>query len=69
MILWFCFFFQITSSMKYQSLASIDENVVNTGNFLEEIINSSVKNKCLEAFRDCQEIILWLKDFTKSKLH
>ena len=55
--------------MKYQSLASIDENVVNTGNFLEEIINSSVKNKCLEAFRDCQEIILWLKDFTKSKLH
>lgn len=63
------FFFQITLSMKDQSLASIDEKVVNTGNFLEEIINSQVRNECLEAFRDCQAIILWLKDFTKSKLH
>ena len=60
------FFLKLSQSMKDQSLATIDSNLIDTGYFLEEIVNDSQKNKCLQTFRDCQQIISWLKKFTKS---
>ncbi len=54
--------------MKDQALKSIDEKLVKTGHFLEEIICDPAKSECLKAFRDCQDIIVWLREFTKSKV-
>ncbi len=54
--------------MRDQTLATIDSNLVETGQFLEEIVNDPQKNNCLQTFGSSQEIIGWLKGFTKSKL-
>ncbi len=54
--------------MKDQTLATIDSNLVETGQFLEEIVSDPQKDKCLQTFVNSQEIIGWLKGFTTSKL-
>ncbi len=64
----YLFVFKLAESMRDQTLATIDGNLVETGQFLEEIVNDSQKNNCLQTFGNSQEIIGWLKGFTKSKL-
>ena len=49
--------------MNDQPLMSLDSNLVETGFFLKEIMDDSLKTTCLECFIKCQEIISWLKEF------
>ena len=51
--------------MKDQTLASVDENLIKTGKFLEDISSNRKKLDCLSCFAQCQEIIKWLRDVTK----
>ena len=51
--------------MKDQTLASVDENLIKTGKFLEDISSDRKKLDCLACFAQCQEIIKWLRVVTK----
>ena len=51
--------------MKDQTLASVDENLIKTGKFLEDISSNRKKLDCLACFAQCQEVIIWLRDVTK----
>ena len=51
--------------MKDQTLASVDENLIKTGKFLEDISSNRKKLDCLACFAQCQEVIVWLRDVTK----
>ena len=51
--------------MKDQTLASVDENLIKTGKFLEDISSNPRKLECLDCFAQCQEVIKWLRDVTK----
>ena len=53
--------------MKHQTLAAVDENLVKTGKFLENISSDSRKLQCLNHFTQCQEVVKWLRDATKSE--
>ena len=53
--------------MKDQTLAAVDENLVKTGKFLEDISSDPRKLQCLNHFAQCQEIIQWLRDVTNGK--
>ncbi len=54
--------------MKDEKLESVDENLVGTGKFLEEIVDHPFRTHCLQAFVESQEIIKWLQNTTNSKL-
>ena len=51
--------------MKDQTLASVDDNLIKTGKFLEDISSNPRKLKCLDCFAQCQEVIKWLRVVTK----
>ena len=53
--------------MKDQTIDAIDDTLVNTGDFLKEIVDHPLKHKCLKLFGECQGLIKWLREFTKSK--
>ena len=53
--------------MKHQTLAAVDENLVKTGKFLENISSDPRKLQCLNYFAKCQEVIKWLREVTKGK--
>ena len=50
--------------MKDQTLAAVDEKLVKTGKFLENISSDPKKLQCLQHFAECQEVIQWLRDVT-----
>ena len=56
---------QVDNSMKEQTLAYISGNLLNTGRFLETIVNNSLKKRCLQAFTESQAIITWLRNTTR----
>ena len=51
-------------SMQDQTLETVDEKLVKTGQFLEGISSDSKKLECLKCFAKCQEVIKWLRDVT-----
>ena len=51
--------------MKNQTLASVDENLIKTGKFLEDISSNRKKLDCLVCFAQSQEVIKWLRVVTK----
>ena len=51
--------------MKDQTLASVDDNLIKTGKFLEDISSNPRRLECLDCFAQCQEVIKWLRDVTK----
>ena len=51
--------------MKDQTLESVDEKLVTTGKFLDNITSDSKKLECLDCFVRCQEVIVWLRNVTK----
>ena len=53
--------------MKDQTLAAVDENLVKTGKFLENISSDPRKLQCLNYFAQCQEVIKWLRDVTNGE--
>ena len=50
--------------MKDQTLESVDEKLVTTGKFLDNITSDSKKLECLNRFAQCQKVIMWLRDVT-----
>jgi len=53
--------------MKDQMLEAVDEKLVTTGKFLEDISSDSRKLQCLNYFAQCQEVIKWLRDVTSGR--
>ena len=53
--------------MKDQILAAVDEKLVKTGKFLEDISSDPRKVQCLKHFVQCQEVIQWLREATNGK--
>lgn len=53
--------------MKDQTLASVDDKLVKTRKFLEDISSNPGKLECLVCFSECQEVIKWLRDVTSGK--
>ena len=47
-----------------QSLAIIDENLIETGGFLKEICDDPQRVRCLQAFTKSQDIVIWLRETT-----
>ena len=58
---------QVTTSMKDQTLASVDDKLVRAGRFLEDISCTPGKLECLVCFFECQNVIKWLRDETNGK--
>jgi len=58
---------QMTTSMKDQALEAVNEKLVTTGKFLENISSDPRKLQCLSHFAQCQEVIQWLKHVTNGK--
>ncbi len=50
--------------MNYQTIDAIDDTLVDTEDFLKEIIYHRLKHKCLKVFGECQGLIKWLRLFT-----
>ncbi len=53
--------------MKDQTIDAIDDTLVDTGDFLKEIVDHPSKHECLKVFGECQGLIKWLRKFTTSK--
>jgi len=53
--------------MKDQTLEVVDDNLLKTGKFLENISSDPGKLQCLNYFAKCQEVIKWLREVTKGK--
>ena len=51
--------------MENQTLKDVDDSLMETGKFLEDVAKESKKVKCLERFSRCQDIVKWLKEVTK----
>ena len=51
--------------MKDQTLETVDEKLVKTGQFLKDISSDPRKLECLKCFAECQEVIKWLRGVTK----
>ena len=51
--------------MKKQTLQDVDDNLVNTGKFLQDFAKDSRKVACLEKFAECRGIVKWLRTETK----
>ena len=59
---------QLETSMKDETLASIDPALVNAGEFMREIIDKPERKHCLQMFVKCQDIIEWLRKSTHSEM-
>ena len=58
---------QLAESMKKQTLCDVDDVLINTGDFLNDIVSDPQKLRCLKTFGDCQDLIVWLQESTTSK--
>ena len=56
---------QVSSSMKDQTLADIDEKLVGAGRFLSEFAGR--KLECITKFSECQDIVQWIRNTTKGE--
>ena len=57
---------QVTISMKEQTLAAINDVLIETGQFLEHITSNLGKLQCLQTFAACQQVIQWIREETES---
>ena len=53
--------------MKNQTLQSVNERLIETGQFLEDITLNPEKLQCLQTFARCREVIKWIREVTKSQ--
>ena len=53
--------------MKEQTLGAVDDTLVDTGDFLNDIVSDRKKYQCLKTFGECQELMIWLREVTTSK--
>ena len=52
--------------MKDQTLADVSDDLVKAGEFLSKFTEDEME--CIEKFIECQEIVQWIQNTTKSKL-
>ena len=50
--------------MKDQTLAYVNETLVEAGQFLHEFTGDNLK--CIQTFCECQKIVQWIQNTTKS---
>ena len=55
--------------MKDQTLADVDDRLIETGQFLVDVAKNPKKKACLESFVRSQNIVEWLKSTTKGQFH
>ena len=53
--------------MEHQTLQDVDDSLIDTGKFLQDIARDTRKVNCLEKFAKCQNIVKWLKEVTKGQ--
>ncbi len=53
--------------MKDQTIEAVNDTLVDTGDFLKDIVEDDPKYQCLKTFSKCQDLTQWLRKFTKSK--
>ena len=51
--------------MQNKSLADIDQSLVDTGDFLRELISDRNKLECLQTFAQCLTVVEWIRKETK----
>ena len=52
----------------WQPLSDVDEHLIETGRFLDDITKDPEKKACLETFVQSQSIVQWLKSTTKGEI-
>ena len=55
--------------MRDQTLADVDDRLIETGQFLEDVAKHPKKKACLESFVRSQNIVEWLRRTTKGQFH
>ena len=53
--------------MEDQTLQDVDDSLIDTGKFLQDIAKDPRKVECLEKFAKYQKIVKWLKEVTKGQ--
>ena len=53
--------------MKDWSLGDVNQSLVNTGRFLDDIVTDEKKRRSLQTFVDCQEVVHWIRETTTGK--
>jgi hypothetical protein len=56
---------EVAISMKDQTLQTVNENLIKTGQFLEDVTRNPGKLQCLQIFARCHEVIEWILEVTK----
>ena len=51
--------------MRDKTLASIDQNLIDTGEFLKEFVADHKKLECLQTFARCLPVVQWIRKETK----
>ena len=51
--------------MRDKTLASIDQNLIDTGEFLKEFVADRKKLECLQTFARCLPVVQWIRKETK----
>ena len=59
---------QMTTTMRDQTLAAVDESLIDAGEFLRELLEDKERLRCLKTFAGCMDIVNWIRDETKGEL-
>lgn len=54
--------------MKDQTLKDVDDNLVQVGEFLQELVKHPKRVECLRQFVGCKSIVEWLREETNGQL-
>lgn len=54
--------------MHSKALSSIDDELTEAGEFLEQFVNDPIKVQCLNTFASCINIVKWIRKDTKGTL-
>ena len=52
--------------MKDQTLATVSDDLIKTGEFLVDVTSNLGKLQCLQTFGKCQGVISWIQEVTES---
>ena len=55
--------------MRDKTLASIDQNLIETAEFLKEFAADHKKLECLQTFAKCLPVVQWIRKETKGLNH
>ena len=58
--------FQMSTSMRDQTLAAVDAKLIDAGEFLKEL-SADKRLKCLQTFASCMDIVNWIRKETEGQ--